>query len=228
MATPNGIFVDCGSSSDTSDPGIRRLNNAASKCAMFRSVRFSRPFQMTTRQRHHSRNQNRAHEHGKQLPRTETSSQGAGQFPVSGAQAADQYERQQQPEAQRRPQQRGFQSRPAEKNRVDRDASRQARHREPVRNPPVAPVENSRDNRHQHCGNPGDPVPESRSDRSPRPALKHDRRWQTGASARFASCTLGLSEAALKREVRSQCQSQFSVKPVMHRVTLGTENCIAP
>jgi hypothetical protein len=29
----------------------------------------------------------------------------------------------------------------------------------------------------------------------------HDCRWQTGASARFASCTLGLSEATLKGEV---------------------------
>jgi hypothetical protein len=29
----------------------------------------------------------------------------------------------------------------------------------------------------------------------------HDCRWQTVASARFASCTLGLSEATLKGEV---------------------------
>jgi hypothetical protein len=35
--------------------------------------------------------------------------------------------------------------------------------------------------------------------------LKHDRRWQTDASARFAFCTLGLSRAALKGEVVS-CQ----------------------
>src|ERR1700686_1991646 len=48
MATPNGIFVDFGSSSDNSDPGIRKLNNAAIRCAMFTSVFFSRPLKMTT------------------------------------------------------------------------------------------------------------------------------------------------------------------------------------
>ena len=149
-----GILVDCGSSSDTSDPGIRRLNNAASKCAMFRSVRFSRPFQMTTA--------SAITPATRIVPMsTESSCRGPRHAPKAPAsfqspapRLRSEHEGQQQPQAQRRPQQRGFQSRPAVENRVDRDAGRQARYREPVRNPAVAPVENSRGNRHQHRRNP--------------------------------------------------------------------------
>src|ERR1700730_5832954 len=155
-------------------------------------------------QRHYSRNQNCAYEHGEQLPRTETGSQGASQFPVSGAEAADQYERQQQAEAQQRPQQRGLQSRPAVENHVDRDAGRQAGHCEPVRNSPVAPVENSRTHRQQRRRNPWPRLyPWSSNPWSSNPwsRLKHDCCRQTSASAHFASCTVGLSQAALKGEV---------------------------
>ena len=147
MATPNGIFVDCGSSSETAEPGIRRLNSAASKCAMFKSVSFSRPFQTTTASAITPATR-------EQLPRAETGSQGTRELPVARAEAAKQHERQQQPQTQQRAEQRVFQSRPAVENRVEHEPDNQARHRKPVRNPPVTPVENARRQRDQSRRNP--------------------------------------------------------------------------
>src|SRR4029077_535940 len=106
-------------------------------------------------------------------------------------------------------------SRPAAENRVDRDPSCEARHCEPVRNAPVAPVENSRDHRHQHCGYPW-------------PSLKHDCCRQTGASARFASCTLGLSGATLKSEVLSSQQKRRVKKLRTSGSVQTSERGVAP
>jgi hypothetical protein len=112
---------------------------------MFRSVLFSRPFQITTAS---------AMTPATKIVPMSTESNCRGPRQAPNAPAADPNEREQQAQAQRRPQQRGLQSRPAVENRVEGYASGKARSREPVRNPPEAPVENSRNDGHQHRRNP--------------------------------------------------------------------------
>ena len=170
------------------------------------------PFADHYHQSHRSFHKNRDQQNQQKLPPTKTSTQCASELPVSGTEAADQHEGQQQPQACYRPQQRRFQSRPVKQNRVDRDPGGEARHGEPVRNSALAPVNDSCTHRHQRRENPWaeNLGAENPGRENPEPRLKHGFRWQTGASARFASCTLGLSGATLKGKF-SVVSCQFSV-----------------
>src|SRR5258707_4693175 len=90
---------------------------------------------------------------------------------------------------------------------------REARQSKPVWNPPIAPIENSRTNCYQHRGNPGTKIHG--------PELKHDCRWQTGASEHFRFLYFrafrGHTQGGSSRNWESAQTSEHGIAPQMLR-----------
>ena len=162
-------FVDCGLSSDTSNAGIRRLKKAASTCAMLRSVCCNRPVQITTAKAMipASRIVPASTAISCRGPRHAPSAPASFQSPAPRLRRSTNGSSSPSPSSA--PSSADFSPGPSRDDPVDRHADDQARYGQPVRNPPVPPVQHARANRHQDRRNPG-------------ARLEHVDGWQTEAS----------------------------------------------